>query len=305
MPSGRVALLLFVFGLLLRVLFVVAGPDGGAGWHVGFQGDAPIWQDQAARLASGNLDAELRLPWRAPAMLWLVSALWDGADSSWPLRTVFLVAGAATAPLLYWLLRRAVDGPTAVLAAGLCAASANLMLLASSAQVAALYVPLALLALVLQARLTASPRAATAVAWGVLHGVTSLLRTENLVCFAVLAAVARAGGVRWRPLLLAASACGLVLLPWQVVAMRKVRAFNEAPVPVPPLSLPWDADALASVRALPGFRLPTRTSRTSWTRASHGRSATTICSTVRVSSFPSRRRSRSAIARSTGRSSTT
>ena len=98
---------LFVFGLLMRLLFWSAGPDGGLGWHVGFQGDAPVWQNLALRLANDVPDAELRLPWRAPGMLWLVAALWDGGGLTWPVQLVFVVAGACIAPLV-WLLTRDV-----------------------------------------------------------------------------------------------------------------------------------------------------------------------------------------------------
>jgi hypothetical protein len=72
------ALALFTFGLVLRLLFVWATPDGGTGWHVAFQGDAPIWHDLAAKLAANVPDDLLRLPLRPPAMQWFVALLWNG-----------------------------------------------------------------------------------------------------------------------------------------------------------------------------------------------------------------------------------
>ena len=116
------ALVLFAVGLLARLLFVTAGPDGGPGWHIGFQGDAPVWQSLAQKLAHGQLDDELRLPWRPPGMTWLVAALWDGeAARVTALRTLMACLGASVAPLLWLWLRRHVAPPTALLAAGLCA----------------------------------------------------------------------------------------------------------------------------------------------------------------------------------------
>lgn len=38
------ALVLFALGLVLQAIFTLAGPHGGPGWHIGFQGDAPVWQ---------------------------------------------------------------------------------------------------------------------------------------------------------------------------------------------------------------------------------------------------------------------
>lgn len=250
----RVAWLLFAFGLVLRVLFWLGGPDGGLGWHVGLQGDAPVWQDQALRLANGTPDAELLLPWRSPGMLWFVSALWDGGPVQWPVRLLFVVAGAAVAPLCWLLLRQKVDGTTAVLAAAICGASSNLLLTSAGLHANGLYLALALLGLCDQARLSSPHSVWLPLRWGALHGLVCLVRSENVLVFVVLAVVAKSTGVRWRSLLLAAVACAAVIAPWQVEAARRVTAFQDRPPPPPPpLSLPWEEAARERVRELPSF----------------------------------------------------
>ena len=88
-------LALFTFGLVLRLLFQAATPDGGVGWHVGFQGDAPAWQDLAARLAQGVPDVELTLPLRPPGMIQGLAWLWNGEGATvGPVRLLFVVLGA-------------------------------------------------------------------------------------------------------------------------------------------------------------------------------------------------------------------
>lgn len=248
----RVAIGLFFLGLLLRVLFVLAGPDGGAAWHIGFKGDAPVWQDLAARLATGTPDAELRLPWRSPGMLWLVSLLWDGQGSAWLPRVVCLVAGAMVAPLLWLLLRPVTSVATAIVAAGICAVSSNMLLICSGVHVEAPYLALVLWTLCDQQRLpSAGPW--LPLRWGAVHGLLCLLRAEHLLSFALLLLVGRAAGARWRALGVAVLACAAVLLPWQFVAASKVAAFNTESPPRVTLSLPWDDAAAARVEALPAF----------------------------------------------------
>lgn len=252
-PAVRTAALLFAFGLALRLLFVLGGPDGGPGWHVGMQGDVPIWQDQARRLAAGEPDAELLLPWRAPGTMWLVSALWDGGPSVWPVRLAFLLAGASIAPLLWLLLRRCVEPRTAVVAASLCAASGNLLLLSSGLHVGVLYLSLSLATLVVQRRLEDPHRLAWPIGWGALHGLLCLLRTENVLGFPLLLLLARWNGVRWRSLGAAVATAALLVTPWQVHAAQLVARWNDSPAVPARLSLPWQPQARDAAAAVPGF----------------------------------------------------
>ena len=262
------ALLLFVVALVLRVLFVAATADGGPGWHAGFQGDAPVWQGIAANLAAGRPDEQLALPLRPPGMHWFVAQLWDGAPGSvWTARLVFVVLGALVAPLVWWLLRRHVGTRVAFCTALLCAASSNLLLLSSGLHNETLYLVLALAALGCQPVGTrpvggagaVAWRGPTALLWGALHGASCLVRAEHILTAAVLLLLAlHATGRRGaRSAALAAVALALVLLPWQLRANALVDAYNQGPQPAPELpkvALPWNDDALATVRALPAFQ---------------------------------------------------
>ncbi|MCA3009637.1 MAG: hypothetical protein INH34_14780 [Phycisphaerales bacterium] len=71
-------LVLFPVGLAMRLLFQMATPDGGPGWHVGCQGDAPVWQELAGKLGSVPLEGTVGLPLRSPRMRWFVVLLWNG-----------------------------------------------------------------------------------------------------------------------------------------------------------------------------------------------------------------------------------
>jgi len=263
------ALLLFVVALVLRVLFVAATPDGGPGWHVGFQGDAPVWQGIAANVAAGRPDEQLALPLRPPGMQWLVAQLWDGAPGSvWTARLLFVALGALVAPLVWWLLRRHVGARVAFATALLCAASSNLLLLSSGLHNETLYLVLALAALCCQpvgasaAKGVAAPiawRWLAALLWGALHGACCLVRAEHILTAAVLLPLAlwTTGRGGLRQALLAGGTLVLVLLPWQLRANALVDAYNQGPQPAPMLptmALPWDDDALATVRALPAFQ---------------------------------------------------
>lgn len=262
------ALLLFVVALVLRVLFVAATADGGPGWHAGFQGDAPVWQGIAANLAAGRPDEQLALPLRPPGMHWLVAHVWDGAPGTqWTARLLFVALGALVAPLVWWLLRRHVGARVAFATALLCAASSNLLLLSSGLHNEALYLVLALAALGCQPVGTRTVGGGgggawpwpTALLWGALHGASCLVRAEHVLTAAVLLPLAlHATGRRGaRSAALAAVALALVLLPWQLRANALVDAYNQGPQPAPELpkvALPWDDDALATVRALPAFQ---------------------------------------------------
>lgn len=249
------ALVLFAFGLALRLLFQGSTPDGGPGWHVGFQGDAPVWQDLAHKLANGIADDALRLPLRPPAMQWLVALLWNGDPRTVGLaRTAFAVLGAAVAPLVWLLLRRHVPARTAALAAGLCAASSNLLLLSSGLHVETLYLALVLLALLVQPHLAGSAPLRGAAAAGLLHGLCCLVRAEHVLTAIPLLLLAKHAGARWRTVGAAAAAAALVIAPWQLHANRLVDAYNSGSPPLPAAALPWDDDALAAVRALPSFQ---------------------------------------------------
>lgn len=253
------AVVLFALGLAAQLLFRLAGPDGGDGWQIGFQGDAPVWQDLARKLAAGTPDVELQLPWRPPGMQWLVAALWNGDPAgAWLPRLLTAACAASIAPLLWLWLRRKVAARTALLAAGLCAFASNVLLLGSGLHAETVYLPAVLGLLLVQDRLLGAQPLVWALAWSLLwgagHGVLCLLRAEHALSLLALAMVARLGGAAWRPLLLGALASAAVLVPWQLHANALVADFNQGEPTLPPSPLPWDQDAIARLRTLPAFQ---------------------------------------------------
>lgn len=256
LASARVpALLLFLFALVLRVLFVVATPDGGACWHVGFQGDAPVWQDLAARLANGVQDPETMLPWRPPGMPFFVSLLTNGDGTSLHVvRWLFVALGAAI-PAVLWLLLRTVVAPRiAFVASLLCAASTNLLLLSSGLHVETPYLLGVLLVLFDQRRLGADARPLVVARWGLANGLLCLLRAEHVLVVGAFLALAVFAGMRWRGLAIALLGLAIPLVPWQLHANAQVAAWNGGEPALPSAALPWDGDAIGALRALPSFQ---------------------------------------------------
>ncbi|MBK8096799.1 MAG: hypothetical protein IPK26_06810 [Planctomycetes bacterium] len=263
----RVPLLLFLFGLLLRLLFWQATTDRDHVFATAFVGDAPIWQAQAADLARAAQDGkppslgELQLPLRPPGMTWLVASLWDGAAATaWRLRLLFVFLGAAIAPLLWLLLSRSFARPVATFAATICAASTSLMLLGSGPHNELPYLLLFLVSMFDYERLRRAAGAWPLLRWSVLQALLCLLRTEHLLTFVGLLALAlRRQPARVRAAAIALAAFGATLLPWQVAAWRQIDHYNRhvgQPLPPPGTPLParylqWDDAALARVRELP------------------------------------------------------
>ncbi len=260
----RTALVLLLFGLALRLCFWLGGAASTPAWDVAFQGDAPLWQELAAKQAHGVPDELLRLPLRPPGMHWLVSSLWNGDPATaWRLRLLFAVLGATIAPLMFLLLRHHQVEQRAALAGGLCAAATPLLLLGSGLHSELPYLVLLLLSLFDQERLRTSPTAAAALRWGLLHAAMVLLRAEHTLTFAALLLVLalQRAPRRTRSLSLALGAALVALLPWQLRAAALVADYNTAGAPqLPPAGratpggLPWTADALARLHTLPAFQ---------------------------------------------------
>ena len=256
-------LVLFAVGFVLRALFVVTGPDGGASWHLAMQGDAPVWQDLAGKLARGMPDEEFQLPWRPPGMLWFTSALWNGDPAAVGLvRWTCVVLGALVAPLFWlWLVRARVDRTTAFVAGAITAMATNLMLLATGLHVEGVYLTFVLGTLLLQQTMTAvATRTAllAAVVLGASHGALCLLRAEHVLTFFVLLPLARRAGAARSTVLAALVAAVAVVAPWQLHANAQVDAYNRQPVTLPQPSLPWEADAMTALHEQPTFaQMPT------------------------------------------------
>lgn len=256
-------LVLFAIGFVLRALFVLAGPDGGASWNISLQGDAPVWQDLAQKLARGIADEEFKMPWRPPGMQWFVSALWNGEPAAVGcVRWLFVGIGASVAPLLWLLLRGHVDRTVAFAAAALCAVASNLIVLSSGLHVESLYLALVLVALLLQQQVVQAGigiRAlGFAVVLGALHGALCLLRAEHVLTVVVLLPLAKRAGASWLALLLTTFAAAGVIAPWQLRANAMIDAYNAGAPELPRGLLPWDPAAITALRALPSFQqMPT------------------------------------------------
>jgi len=249
------ALLLFLFALALRLLFVVATPDGGAGWHVGFQGDAPVWTDLASRIARGVQDPETMLPWRPPGMPFFVSLLTNGDGVSLQfVRWLFVGLGAAIPAVLWSLLRTVVTPRVALVASLLCAASTNLLLLSSGLHVETPYLLGVLLVLFDQRRLANGAPSWLVARWGIANGLLCLLRAEHVLVLVAFLGIAALAGLRWRGLAIAMLGLAIPLVPWQLHANARVDVFNGGEPLLPAAALPWDGDALTALRALPSFQ---------------------------------------------------
>lgn len=259
----RHALALFAFGLALRLLFWFATPDHGLAWHSGFQGDAPVWQDLARKVATGTPDELLKLPLRPPGMQWLVELCWDGSGTPWLLRGLFVILGAALGPLLFLQTRRPLGHGAAFTAGALVASSSNLLLLGSGLHNELPYLALLMVTLGDQERLRTAPSPWVALRWGALHGALILLRPEHLLTVAALLALLwlQHAPRLLRTGLLAFASAALLLVPWQLRANRMVDAYNTtggATLPAAGVAmpgwLPWTPDALAALQALPAFQ---------------------------------------------------
>lgn len=251
----RHAAALFVASLLVRAVHWLAAPDRTLPWGVEYQGDAPYWQ----QIANGTAGLEAVLPFRPPAMGWLVQAVWDGQGSALLPRAGMVLLGAAIAPLFYLALRRALPERIALVAGWICALSHSLTALGSGLHVETPYLLLFVATLFDTERLRTGPSATAAVRFGALHALACLFRVDHVLCF-----LATLAWLAWqrrglRNLAIATATFALALLPWQLHVRSVVNDLDEgrigAPAPaLPPAgSPPWDQDAIAAVRALPPF----------------------------------------------------
>lgn len=251
----RHALVLFAASLVVRTVHWLASTDRTAAFGAEYQGDAPYWQ----QIANGTGGLEAALPFRPPATAWLVRAVWDGIGSALLPRLLFVLLGAAIAPVLYLALRRVIEARTALLAGWICALSHSLVALGSGLHVEIPYLLLFALTLFDTERLRTNSSAVAALRFGTLHALACLLRADHLLCFAATIAWLAVQRCRMRDLVLATASFASALLPWQLHVNARIADFNEgrigAPAPqLPPRgSVPWDETAVAAVRALPTF----------------------------------------------------
>lgn len=250
-------LVLFAASLAVRLAAWFASPGTAPPFDPLYQGDAPYWQQAAA--GTGALEAWL--PFRPPAMGWLVRTLWNGDPrDALPVRLVLCAISALVPPLLYRAACTLTTERIARLAGWICVFATALVTLGNGVHGELPYLALFLLTLPDCARLRRGAAAVVAVRWSLLHAAACLFRADHLLCWALSLPcwlLARRPA-RARDFALAVTAFALALLPWQLHAAATVAACNERGVgPVadapPPGSLPWDQDAVAAVRAMPAF----------------------------------------------------
>lgn len=260
----RHAALLFVASLALRATHWLLSPERGDPFVASYQGDAPYWQ----MFCNGTAGLEAALPFRPPGMRWLAESLWDGRGGAHLLRAVMTLLGALVPPLLYLGLRRSFETRIALLTAWICACSNALIVLGSGLHVEIPYLLLCTLTIGDFERVRTGAAPLAAVRWGLLNAAACLFRAEHLLFVALsLAWLAwKKREHRLRDLGIAVATFVLALLPWQLRVASTIADFNEGriggaqqlPTLPPQGSLPWDDDAIATIRAMPAFaQLPT------------------------------------------------
>ena len=253
----RHALILFLASLGIRIAFL-AGLPQPLGWCApAYQGDAPRWQQLASGLAAQQGDPEAILPFRPPAMTWLVQLLGEAnVASPWCTRSLLLLLGACIAPLLYLALSRHFAERTARLAGWIAATAHSLIVLDSGVHSETPYLFLFVVSLLDWDRMRSSGNRTATIRWALLQALACLFRADHLLAVALqlgwLCAARTPRAVQTSGIALATIAAALV--PWQWHAHRQIEQFDTANAPpMPPPGLPWDDDAVAAVRTWPAF----------------------------------------------------
>lgn len=257
--STRVrALSLFALAALVRLCFWVATPDRGLPNSIAYEGDAPKW---LSFLSEPESNIQLALPMHPPGMLWLTPWLTDG-ESFVLVRVVMMLLGAALAPLLYLLLRRGFTERVALVAGFICAVSSSLVVIGSGLHSGVPYLVLFLIGLFPFEAMRRDRRYGAAILFGICQALACFFRVDHLafVVLALLWLVIRTRPHGWSCALASLATIALVFLPWQGHANDLVNTANtegfpgRAPQSLPlPNSLPWNEDALTTVRNLPAF----------------------------------------------------
>ena len=247
-PRWPLALALFGWALVIRILFWQATPDAGWPYSVFFKGDAALWLDYARALRDGQL-FELGLPLRPPANAYLLAALWDGTAAGVRfLRGGWAALGALVPALVFLAAERPFGRRAAALAGGICATSNGLIQASASLNNETPYVVLVLASLLLIDPLRQSPHPARVAAFSALQAAAALFRAEHLLLYALLLAWLAWGW--WRrgeraPAAVSLAVFVVLLAPWHVAAWRSIHRFNTQP----PATAPAEEAALRQVEA--------------------------------------------------------
>jgi hypothetical protein len=267
----------FAVALMARLLFWSASPDEKWPHSAFFKGDAIVWSDYAAALAS-NEEFELGLPLRPPANAYLLAALGvEGRADAWRVKPVWCLLGALAVLLFF---RAAVAGFG--LGVGLVVAlwssfSSSMLVLSTSLNNETPYLVLIGLLVLTAQNLAERASSGNRIAWGALNALACLFRAEHLVFFVLGTAwlslrnskrirskhLIRKLGGQLAPTL---AAFVLVLLPWHLHAWKAIADFNTQEVALDPAGeaaqrsveqatrgLQWTRGAEAARAELPGF----------------------------------------------------
>lgn len=277
-PSARwLGAAVFAVALFARLLFWSATPDESWPHSAYFKGDAVVWSDYAAALAS-NQDFELGLPLRPPGNGYLLAALGvEGRADAWRAKPIWCALGAL-AVLLFFRAATLAFGLAVGLAVALWSSfSTSMLVLSTSLNNETPYLVLVGSLVLTAQRLAERPATGGRIAWGALNGLACLFRAEHVVFFALGTAWlairdarrlgskrrARKLGARLTPALVAFA---VVLLPWHLAAWRSIADFNTNDIALDPAGeaaqrsveratrgLRWTEGATAARAELPGF----------------------------------------------------
>ncbi len=267
------ALGVFLFALLMRVLFAGAGPDAAWPHAVGYKGDAYVWLDQVLAGRAGQV-FEAGLPLRPPGMPWLVDTLWDGTEGGIEgLKSWWRVMGSMTCALLFLALLRGFSVGVGAGAALLLAVSQGALVLSHSINSEAPYLMVAM------ASFAVMPSGQQREPWrfglfGLASAAACLLRTEHALFVAVMlgwwlvpaSGMAATLGKRLMGVALAFAALLAALAPAHLSLWDKVERFNAGVYPIHPATeqafqrierrtarLEWTPEAKQAVDSWPGF----------------------------------------------------
>lgn len=252
------AVFLFVLGALVRLSFWLATADRSLPNTIAYEGDTPKW---LSFLSSPETNPQLALPMHPPGMVWLTPVLTDG-ESFVLARSVMLVLGAMVAPLLYLLLRRGVSERIALAAGLICSVSSSLIVIGSGVHSGVPYLVLFLLGLFPFEAMRRRRSYGAAIAFGLLQALACFFRVDHLafLVLALLWLAIRTKPHGWGCAFASLTTVALVFLPWQGHANDLVHKVNtqgfpgRAPKSLPLANaLPWNEDALATVRNMPAF----------------------------------------------------
>ena len=264
--NGRIDLLLAglftVITLAMRLILLLRSQDTSWPHAVLYEGDAPVWAQWAAALSTGR-PFEDDLPFRTPGVAFLLH--WTGATAPpfTAAKVAWCVMSAATVGVLSLTVARWFGRVAAITAAFLSSVSFGSQAIAMSLNNEAPYALLVTGVVGATLAWRERPRMWLVIGLGLMHGACLLLRAEHVALLGMLAAwgvISAAGrGTPWARavthmtvlVMVAVATCA----PWMLRSHAAVRRFNatDSGIVWERADPPWTPEAVAAIRALPGF----------------------------------------------------